>query len=70
MAEQISYFEAASYLADIEAEYADITDTTKRTSELVVRLQEQWAALTVEQAVAYIRLFSETRGWLSARRLH
>ncbi len=62
MAEQISYFEAASYLADIEAEYADITDTTKRTSELVVRLQEQWAALTVEQAVAYIRVFSETRG--------
>ncbi len=62
MAEQISYFEAASYLADIEAQYADITDTAKRTSELVVRLQEQWAALTVEQAVAYIRLFSETRG--------
>ena len=62
MAEQMSYFEVASYLADIEAEYADITDTTKRTSELVVRLQEQWAALTVEQAVAYIRLFSETRG--------
>ena len=34
MAEQISYFEAASYLADIEAEYADIADTAKRTSEL------------------------------------
>jgi len=60
MAEQISYFEAASYLAEIEAEYAEITDTVKRTSELVVRLQEQWPALRVEQAVAYIRLFSET----------
>ena len=60
MAEQISYFEAASYLAEIEAEYAEINDTVKRTSELVVRLQDKWPALSVEQAVAYIRLFSET----------
>ncbi len=70
MAEQISYFEAISCLVEIEAEYADITDTAKRTSELVARLQEQWAGLTVEQAVTYIRLLSETRGWPSARRLH
>ncbi len=60
MAEQIGSFEAASYLAEIEAEYAEITDAVNRTSELVVRLQEKWPALTVEQAVAYIRLFSET----------
>lgn len=55
MNDQISYFEATSFLAEIEP--ADITDPEERVGWLVARLQEKWPALSVDQAVAYIRLF-------------
>jgi len=57
MTEEISYFEATSFLADIEADYADIDDVTARTEKLVARLIGHWPALSPEQAVAYVRLF-------------
>ncbi len=46
MADEISYFEVASYLAEIEAEYAEISDPVERTQQLAARLQEKWPALT------------------------
>ena len=57
MADEISYFEVASYLAEIEAEYAEIGDPVERTQQLVARLQKKWPALTASQAVAYVRVF-------------
>ena len=57
MTDEISYFDAASFLADIEADYADIGDTVERTEKLVARLTKRWPSLTVTQAVAYVRLF-------------
>jgi len=57
MADEISYFEVASYLAEIEAEYAEISDPIERTQQLAARLQEKWPALTASQAVAYVRVF-------------
>ncbi len=60
MSEKVSYFEVASHLAEIEGDYRDITDRAKRISALVERLQKKWPGLTLEQAVAYIRLFSST----------
>ena len=57
MADEISYFAVASFLAEIEAEYAEIGDPIERTQQLVARLQEKWPALTASQAVAYIRVF-------------
>ena len=60
VSEQVSYFEVASHLAEIEGDYRDITDRVKWTSALVERLQKKWPGLTMEQAVAYIRLFSST----------
>ena len=59
MSEQVSYFEVTSYLAEIEGEYRDVADTVERTSALVRRLQEKWPGLSTDQAVAYIRVFSE-----------
>jgi hypothetical protein len=56
MAAEISYFDVASFLAEIEAEYAEISDPIERTQQLVMRLQEKWPALTASQAVAYIRV--------------
>ena len=57
MTDEISYFDAVSFLADIEADYADIDDAVKRTEKLVARLTKKWPSLTVDQAVAYVRLF-------------
>ena len=57
MGDEISYFEVASFLAEIEAEYAEIGDPVERTQQLVARLQEKWPALTASQAVAYVRVF-------------
>ncbi len=49
MAEEISYFEVAAFLAEIES--VDISDPIERTQQLVARLQEKWPALTASQAV-------------------
>lgn len=58
MASEISYFEAASYLASIEGEHANETDPVERTALLVGRLRKKWPGLSADQAVAYVRLFS------------
>ena len=60
MTDEISYFEVASFLADIEAEYADVVDPIERTEKLVDRLLNKWPSLTVKQAVAYVRVFNQT----------
>ncbi len=57
MADEISYFNVASYLAEIEAEYAEIGDPIEQTQQLVARLQDKWPSLTASQAGAYIRVF-------------
>ena len=46
MTGEISYFEVTSFLASIEAEYADISDPVKRTQVFVDRLQSKWPSLT------------------------
>ncbi len=55
MADEISYFEVASFLAEIES--VEISDPIDRAQWLVARLQEKWPALTASQAVAYVRVF-------------
>ncbi len=35
MADEISYFEVAGFLAEIEAEYAEISDPIERTQQLI-----------------------------------
>ena len=60
MTEEISYFEVTSFLAEIEAEYADVSDPVERTQRLVDRLLSKWPSLTADQAVAYVRVFQQT----------
>ncbi len=60
MTDEISYFEVTSFLADIEAEYADISDPVERTQVLVDRLRSKWPSLTADQAVAYVQVFNQT----------
>ncbi len=60
MTEEISYFEVTSFLAEIEAEYADVSDPVERTQRLVDRLLSKWPSLTADQAVAYVQVFQQT----------
>ncbi len=60
MAGEISYFEVASFLAEIETEYAEIDNPIKRAQKLVARLRDRWPLLTLSQAVAYVQVFSQT----------
>ncbi len=55
MADEISYFEVASFLAEIES--VEISDPIDRAQWLVVRVLEKWPALTASQALAYVRVF-------------
>ncbi len=57
MTDEISYFNVATFLAEIEAEYAGISDPIERTQQLVARLQDKWPSLTGSQAVAYVQVF-------------
>ncbi len=55
MADEISYFEVASFLAEIES--VEISDPVQRAQWLVARVQEKWPALTASQALAYVQVF-------------
>ena len=55
MADQVNYFDVASFLAEIES--VEISDPVERTQWLVARVQEKWPALTPTQALAYVRAF-------------
>ena len=57
MTDEITYFEVAGFLAEIEDEYAGISDPIQQTQRLVERLCEKWPSLTASQAVAYVRVF-------------
>jgi hypothetical protein len=60
MTDKINYFAVASFLADIEAEYADISDPVKQMQSLVGRLLSKWPSMTADQAVAYVQVFKQT----------
>ena len=55
MADEVSYFDVAAYLAEIES--VDISDPNERTQWLIARLREKWPALMPSQALAYVKAF-------------
>ncbi len=55
MADEISYFNVASFLAEIET--VEISDPIDRAEWLVMRVLEKWPALTASQALAYLQVF-------------
>jgi hypothetical protein len=57
MTDEVSYFEVAGFLADIEDQYSEINDPISRTQQLVERIREKWPTLTTSQAVAYVQVF-------------
>jgi hypothetical protein len=57
MTDEVTYFEVAGFLADIEDQYSEIGDPIERTQQLVGRLREKWPSLSTSQAVAYVQVF-------------
>ena len=57
MTEEITYFEVAGFLAEIEDEYAEISDPVEQTQQFVRRLRQKWPSMTTGQAVAYVQVF-------------
>ena len=55
MTDEISYFEVASFLAEIKS--VDINTSTERRQWLVARVHEKWPARTASRALAYVRVF-------------
>ncbi len=55
MADEVSYFDVAAFLAEIES--VEISDPNERTQWLVAHVQEKWPALTASQALAYVQVF-------------
>lgn len=60
MTEEVTYFQVAGFLADIEDQYAEISDPTARSERLIERLRQKWPSLSANQAVAYVQVFTST----------
>ena len=61
---EISYFEVASFLADIQPDYANYLDPIERKQRLVLAVWDKWPSLTGHEAAAFVQLI---RGGLSGR---
>ena len=58
MTDEVTYFQVAGFLADIEEQYAEISDPAMRAQRLVERLRQKWPSLSANQAVAYVQVFT------------
>jgi len=57
MTDEVTYFEVAGFLAEIENDYAGISDPVEQTQKIVERLRQKWPSMTNAQAVAYVQVF-------------
>ena len=53
---EISYFEVASFLADIQPDYANYLDPIERKQRLVLAVWDKWPSLTGHEAAAFVQL--------------
>jgi hypothetical protein len=60
MTDEVTYFEVAGFLAQIEDKFAEISDPVERTQKFVERLRQKWPSMTTSQAVAYVQVFRST----------
>ena len=42
MTDEVTYFEVAGFLAEIENDYAGISDPVEQTQKIVERLRQKW----------------------------
>jgi hypothetical protein len=57
MADEISYFDVAGFLAEMEPDYDKYLDPIERKQRLVLAVRDKWPSLTAHEAAAFVRLF-------------
>ena len=57
MTDQISYFDVAVFLADIEPDYERYLDPIEKKARLVLAVREKWPSMTGHEAGTFVQLF-------------
>ena len=57
MTDEISYFDVAAFLAEIEPDYERYLDPIEQKQRLVLAVREKWPSMTAPEASAFVQLF-------------
>ena len=57
MTEEISYFDVAAFLAEIEPDYERYLDPIEKQQRLVLAVRDKWPSMTATEASAFVQLF-------------
>ncbi len=57
MTDEISYFDVAAFLADIEPDYERYLDPIEKKQRLVLAVRDKWPSMTAHEASAFVQLF-------------
>ncbi len=57
MPDEISYFDVAAFLADIEPDYERYLDPIEKKQRLVLAVRGKWSSMTAPEASAFVQLF-------------
>jgi hypothetical protein len=57
MTDEITYFDVAAFLADIEPDYERYLDPIEKKQRLVLAVRGKWPTMTAPEAAAFVQLF-------------
>jgi hypothetical protein len=57
MTDEISYFDVAAFLAEIEPDYQRVRHPIEKKQQLVLAVREKWPSMTAHEASAFVKLF-------------
>ena len=57
MTDEITYFDVAAFLAEIETDYERHLDPIEKKQRLVLAVREKWPSMTAPEASAFVQLF-------------
>ena len=57
MPDEITYFNVAAFLAEIEPDNERYLDPIEKKQRLVLAVRGQWPSLTAHEAAAFVQLF-------------
>ena len=57
MTDEITYFDVAAFLADIEPDYERYLDPIEKKQRLVLAVREKWPSMTGHEAGTFVQLF-------------
>ncbi len=57
MPNEITYFDVAAFLADIEPDYERYLDPIEKNQRLVLAVRDKWSSMIAPEASAFVQLF-------------